>query len=81
VQRAAAAAKPGETVYVMSGELAERVKSKTGGTKSQSLVFVARPRRSATVSGFDREAGCTRVEGFEITAEAPATADALPNLG
>ena len=35
---------------------------------------MARPRRSATVGGFDLEASYIRVEGFEITADKPATA-------
>jgi len=74
VQHAADAAKPGDTIYVMAGKYDERVKVRAGGTESQPLSFVARPRRSATVSGFDLEAGYVRIEGFEITADPPATA-------
>jgi hypothetical protein len=74
VQHASDAAKPGDTVFVMAGKYDERVKVKAGGTKDQSLAFVARPRRSATVRGFDLEAVYVRVEGFEITAGKPTTA-------
>ena len=74
VQHAADAAKPGDTVYVMAGKYDERVKVKAGGTEGKPVVFVAMPRRSATVSGFDLEASYIRVEGFEITAGKPATA-------
>jgi len=74
MQHAADAAKPGDTVNVMAGKYDERVKVKTGGTEGQPVAFVARPRRSATVSGFDLEASYVRVEGFEITAGKPGTA-------
>jgi len=74
VQHAADAAQPGDTVYVMAGKYDERVKVKTGGTEGRPVAFVARPRRSATVGGFDLEASYIRVEGFEITADQPATA-------
>ena len=74
VQHAADVAKPGDTIYVMAGKYDERVKVKTGGTEGKPIAFVARPRRSATVGGFDLEASYIRVEGFEITADKPATA-------
>ena len=74
VQHAADAAKPGDTVFVMAGKYAERVKVQAGGTEGKPVAFVAMPRRSATVGGFDLEASCIRVEGFEITADPPATA-------
>lgn len=74
VQHAADAAKPGDTVFVMAGKYDERVKVKAGGTEGHTVAFVARPRRSATVGGFDLEASYIRVEGFEITADKPATA-------
>jgi hypothetical protein len=74
VQHAADAAKPGDTVCVMAGKYDERVKVKTGGAEGKPIAFVARPRRAATVGGFDLEAGYVRVEGFEITADPPATA-------
>jgi len=74
VQHAADAAKPGDTVFVMAGKYDERVEVKAGGTEGQPIAFVARPRRSATVRGFDLEAGYVRVEGFEITAGKPTTA-------
>jgi hypothetical protein len=74
VQHAADAAKPGDTVYVMAGKYDERVKVKAGGTEGKPVAFVAMPRRSATVGGFDLEASYIRVEGFEITADKPATA-------
>ncbi len=74
VQHAADVAKPGDTVYVMAGKYDERVKVKAGGTEGKLIAFVARPRRSAAVGGFDLEASYIRVEGFEITADKPATA-------
>ena len=74
VQRAADAAGPGDIVYVMAGQYDERVKVKAGGTEGRPVAFVAMPRRSATVRGFDIEASYVRVEGFEITADKPATA-------
>jgi hypothetical protein len=74
VQHAADVAKPGDTLYVMAGRYDERVKVKAGGTEGEPIAFVARPRRSATVGSFDLEAGYIRVEGFEITADKPATA-------
>ena len=74
VQHAADVAKPGDTVYVMAGKYDERVKVKASGAEGQPITFVAMPRRSATVGGFDLEASYIRVEGFEITADKPATA-------
>jgi len=74
VQHAADMAKPGDTIYVMAGKYDERVKVKADGTEGRPVAFVAMPRRSATVRGFDLEASYIRVEGFEITADKPATA-------
>jgi hypothetical protein len=74
VQRAADAAKPGDIICVMAGKYDERVKVKAGGTEGKPVSFVARPRHSATVGGFDLEGSYIRVEGFEITADKPATA-------
>ncbi len=74
VQRAADLARPGDTIHVMTGKYDERVKVKSGGTEGKPVAFVAMPRRSVTVGGFDLEAGYIRVEGFEITADKPATA-------
>jgi hypothetical protein len=74
VQRAADAARPGDTIYVMTGEYDERVKVKAGGTEGKLIAFVARPRRSVSVAGFDLEASYIRAEGFEITVAEPAAA-------
>ena len=74
VQHAADTAGPGDTVYVMAGKYDERVKVKAGGTEGKPVAFVAMPRRSVTVGGFDLEASYIRVEGFEITADKPGTA-------
>lgn len=74
VQRAADVARPGDTVYVMAGKYDERIKVKSGGTEGKPVAFVARPRHSATVAGFDLQASYVRLEGFEITAAKPATA-------
>ena len=64
VQRAADAAKPGDTIYVMAGKYDERVRVKAGGTEGKPVAFVAMPRRSATVGGFDLEASYIRVRGL-----------------
>jgi len=74
VQRAAGAARPGDTVYVMAGRYDERIRVTTSGAEGKPIAFRAMPRRSATVGGFDLDASYIRVEGFEITAERPATA-------
>ncbi len=74
VQRAADAAKPGDTIYVMAGKYDERVGVKSGGVEGKPVAFVGMPRHSATVGGFDLDASYIRVEGFEITADRPATA-------
>ena len=74
VQHAADVAKPGDTIYVMAGRYNERIKVRTGGTEGQPINFQAMPRRSATVYGFDLDASYVRVEGFEVTADKPATA-------
>jgi hypothetical protein len=76
-QRAAEIARPGDTIYVMAGKYDERVKVKTGGTAGRPVAFVAMPRRSVIVRGFDLQASYLRVEGFEITADEPATAGQL----
>lgn len=74
VQYAADLAKPGDTIYVMAGKYVERVKLKTSGSEGRPIAFVSKPRRSATISGFDLPADYIRVEGFEITADKPVTA-------
>ena len=74
IQRAADVVKPGDTVYVMAGKYNERIKVNTSGTEGMLVSFVAKPRRSVTVSGFDLDASYIRIEGFEITADKPATA-------
>jgi hypothetical protein len=74
VQHAANAAKAGDTIYVMAGKYNERVKVKSGGTEGKAVAFVAMPRRSVIIGGFDLEADYIRVEGFEITADPPSTA-------
>ena len=74
VQHAADVAKPGDTIYVMAGNYDEQVKVKAGGTAGRPVAFVAMPRRSVIVRGFDLQASYIRVEGFEITADEPATA-------
>ncbi len=82
VQHAADVAQPGDTIHVMAGKYDERVRvgannhspGSAGGTEGKPIAFVAKPRRSATVRGFDLEASYVRVEGFEITADKPATA-------
>jgi hypothetical protein len=74
VQHAADSAKPGDTVYVMAGRYNERITVKTSGAEGRPITFQAMPRRSATVAGFDLDASYVCVQGFEITADKPATA-------
>ncbi len=74
IQQAAGMVKPGDTVFVMEGKYPERVKIKAGGLEGQPITFRAMPRRTAVVNGFDLQANYIRIEGFEITAEKPATA-------
>ena len=74
VQHAADIVKPGDTVFVMAGKYSERIRIRTGGNAPQPIAFVARPRRTATVRGFDLDGNFIRIEGFEITADHPATA-------
>lgn len=74
VQRAADLAQAGDTVFVMAGKYAERVKIKTSGAPGLPIVFCAAPRRSAVVAGFDVHANYVTLRGFEITAEDPGVA-------
>ena len=74
VQRAVNEAKPGDTILVMAGKYDERVRVRTSGTEGQPITLRAVPRRSAILNGFDLQASYIRIEGFEITAEKPATA-------
>ena len=74
VQRAVNEANPGDTILVMAGKYDERVRVKTSGTEGQPITLRAVPRRSAILNGFDLQASYIRIEGFEITAEKPATA-------
>lgn len=74
VQRAADAAKAGDTVFVMEGKYDEHVRVKNSGAPGQFIAVVGMPRRSARMEGFDLDGSYIRVQGFEITAEKPATA-------
>ena len=44
----------------MAGKYDERVRVRAGGTKGNPVVFVAKPRRSTAVHGFDLEASYFR---------------------
>src|SRR3974390_3200513 len=74
VQHAVDAAKPGDTVLVMAGKKAERVKGTTSGLEGKAIKLRGMPLRWAVVAGFDVLANYIRVEGFEITAEKPVVA-------
>jgi hypothetical protein len=74
VQHAADAARPGDTICVMAGTYDEQVKVHHGGAEGKPVSIVAKPRRAAVVRGFVLSADYVRVEGFEITADRPATA-------
>jgi len=47
---------------------------RTGGSEAKPVTFLALPRRSVQIQGFDLKAGYVRVQGFEITADPPGTA-------
>ena len=49
-------------------------RSRPVGSEGRPITFRAMPRRTATVGGFDLDASYIRIEGFEITADKPATA-------
>src|SRR5208337_361279 len=74
IQHAADAARPGDTICVMAGTYDEQVKVHHGGAEGKPVSIVAKPRRAAVVRGFVLSADYVRVEGFEITADRPATA-------
>ena len=74
VQRAADAARAGDTVHVLPGRYEERVRVKESGAEGRPIAFHAMPRRSAVVGGFDLQGIHVRVAGFEITAGKPAVA-------
>jgi hypothetical protein len=74
LQHATDVLKPGDTVFVMSGKYAQRVKVTTSGAEGLPITLRAMPRRSVVVSGFDLQASYVHVQGFEITAEKPAVA-------
>ena len=74
VQQAAGVVRPGDTVLVMAGQYAERIKLRTSGAEGRPITLRTVPRRSAVVGGFEVQASYIHVEGFEITAEKPAVA-------
>jgi hypothetical protein len=74
IQHAAEAARPGDAIYVMAGAYDERVKVNRGGSEDHPVSIVAKPRHAAIVRGFDLDANYVRIDGFEITADRPATA-------
>ncbi len=74
VQYAADLAKPGDSILVMEGHYAERVRVKTSGTQAKPISFRALPRHKARVHGFELNASYIKIEGFEISAEKPAVA-------
>lgn len=74
IQRAADAAQPGDTVFVMAGNYPERVQVRSSGAEGRPIMLRAMPRRSVVIGGFELQASYIRVQGFEITAEKPAVA-------
>lgn len=77
IQKAAAAAKAGDTVIITAGNYAERVTVTSSGEKDQPITFRSEPRRQAVVQGFLVQGDYVRVIGFEITNDSkgePATA-------
>jgi hypothetical protein len=76
ISHAAEVVNPGDLVYVNAGNYPERVTIKKSGTSSdKKITFMASPRRSATVSGFDLNGNFIRVEGFQITNDLTGTAE------
>ena len=74
VQLAVNLAKPGDTIFIMSGKYPERVTIKSSGAEGEFITLRASPRQSVVVQGFDIQGSYIRVEGFEITADKPAVA-------
>jgi Protein of unknown function (DUF1565) len=74
LQHAVDVVKPGDTVCVMAGVYDERVRVNTSGAAGQPITLRAMPRRTAVVGGFQVQADCITVQGFEITAGKPSVA-------
>lgn len=77
VQRAVDLARPGDSICVMPGQYPERVKITAGGAPGQPLTVRSVVGRAAVIAGFEIDADYISIEGFDITAEKPATAIAL----
>ncbi len=73
IGHAAGLIQAGDTVLVLAGNYGERVKLTTNGAPGRPVILRALPRRSVIVAGFDLDADYQCIEGFEITAERPAT--------
>ena len=68
IQRAADAAKAGDTVCVMEGNYPERVKLPASGTGEKWITFTAFPTRRVLMNGFDTNgASYIRIQGFDIS--------------
>jgi len=66
IQKAAGAAKAGDTVIVGAGVYDAVVTIRASGEKDRPITFQADPRRAAKVKGFVVEANHVRIEGFEV---------------
>lgn len=69
IGKAAATAKAGDTVCIMDGDYAERVKPANSGVENKPIVFKGLPRQTVKMRGFDTT-GCNylSIESFFITA-------------
>jgi len=68
IQHAADMAVAGDTVHVRGGLYEERVRPASSGVEGSPIVFVAEPRRSVEMAGFNTQgADWLRIEGFSIT--------------
>jgi hypothetical protein len=74
IGRAAELVRAGDMVMVMASTYDERVRVKNSGVEGRPISFVAAPRHSSSVGGFDLQASYIRVEGFEITSQKPEVA-------
>ncbi|MBN2583618.1 MAG: DUF1565 domain-containing protein, partial [Planctomycetes bacterium] len=72
-------AKAGDTVCVMAGDYAERVKLTASGAAGQPLVLKSLPPHAATMRGFDTGGqSYLRIEGFHVVSDNPA--DRTPGI-
>lgn len=72
IGQSAGVAVAGDTVHVRQGTYEERVEPANSGEEGSPITFVAEPRRSVEMAGFNTEGSdWLRIEGFTITSMDP----------